>query len=148
MRSRLDHVGLSVSSIDRSIRFYCDGLGMTVTEQSRFGGQAYERIMALEGAAGKVVLLKGDGLQLELFEFSHPAPVPQAPARPVCDHGITHFCVEVADIDSVCARLRLAGARFHCERLLFFDEVRATYVRDPDGNVFELFERIPAVQGL
>jgi catechol 2,3-dioxygenase-like lactoylglutathione lyase family enzyme len=145
MKIRMDHVGLSVANLDRSIKFYCDGLDMRVTEVSPFEGEAYSRIMALRGAAGKVALLKREGLQLELFEFSQPEPVPQVLQRPVCDHGITHFCVEVSDIDFVCSRLRTAGGQLHCDPLRFFGAVRATYVRDLDGNIIELFENIPTV---
>ena len=58
----------------------------------------------------------------------------------MCDHGITHFCVRVIGIDDMFARLSAAGASFHCPPLKFEGVGTATYGRDPDGNVFELFE--------
>lgn len=54
--------------------------------------------------------------------------------------GITHFCVEVSDIESEYERLKAAGASFHCPPLDFSGEAMATYGRDPDGNVFELLQ--------
>jgi glyoxylase I family protein len=143
-----NHIGMSVADLQRSIRFYCDGLGMRVVSQSSFqhGTQdgKYEEILGLPGATGKVALLKLETLQLELFEFSFPAPKRGDPNRPVCDHGITHFGIEVADIQQVYDRLRAAGATFHCLPLEFFGKTKATYVRDLDGNVFELLEMKPA----
>lgn len=140
MIKALDHIGLSVVSIDRSVQFYRDLLGMHLVVEEPFEGALYDRIMALRGARGRVVLLKSPRLQLELFEFSEPTPQTGAPDRPVSDHGITHFCVEVADIDLEYDRLQAAGVVFHCPPLVFPGGEKATYARDPDGNVFELLQ--------
>lgn len=135
-----EHIGVSVVCLERSIEFYCTGFGMELTEQDTFEGERYERILGLKGARGKVALLRTSNLRLELFEFLYPLPNPRDPLRPVSDHGISHFCVEVTDIQSAYERLRAAGASFHCPPLEFFDTTLATYGRDPDGNVFELLE--------
>jgi catechol 2,3-dioxygenase-like lactoylglutathione lyase family enzyme len=141
MIKRTDHVGISVSNLQRSIRFYCDGLGMKVLEEESFEGSQYDQILGLQNAKGRVAILKVDQLQLELFEFLRPEPRTADPDRPVCDQGLTHFCIEVTDLEGVCEQLKAAGARFHSPPLLFFGTTRATYVRDPDGNVFELIEQ-------
>lgn len=141
----MNHVGLSVASLDRSIEFYRDMLGMEeVIQPTTFDGELYAQILALEGAKGKVSLLRKGNLQLELFEFLHPSPRPKDPNYPVSDHGLSHFCIEVADIDDVYERLRTVGVRFHCPPLNFFGNAKATYGRDPEGNVFELLELIGA----
>ena len=80
-------------------------------------------------------------MQFELFECQQPSPKHGDPKRPVSDHGITHFCIEVSDIDSEYQRLSAAGVPFHCPPLNF-GTAKATYGRDPDGNVFELLEMI------
>jgi catechol 2,3-dioxygenase-like lactoylglutathione lyase family enzyme len=137
----MNHVGVSVVNLDRSISFYRDLLDMQVlVEKTSFGGELYERIMALEGAKGRMSLLKKGNLQLELFEFLHPSPRPKDPNHPVSGHGLSHFCIEVSDIDAEYERLRAAGVSFHCPPLNFFGAAKATYGRDPDGNVFELLE--------
>jgi catechol 2,3-dioxygenase-like lactoylglutathione lyase family enzyme len=141
-----NHVGISVADLDRSIKFYSDAFGMEVVAQIAFDEKTeegrYERILGLKGAAGRVAVLKVGDTQLELFEFSNPVPRRADPSHPVCDHGISHFCLEVSDIEVICDRLKAAGASFHCPPLLFFGRTRATYVRDPEGNVFELIERV------
>jgi len=135
-----EHVGISVRSLESSMRFYCDLLGLErVGEIERFEGELYGKILALPGASGRVALLKSADIQVELFEFATPRPRQADAQRPVCDHGITHFAIKVADIRSAYARLSAAGVPFHCEPL-DMGGIWATYGRDPDGNVFELVE--------
>jgi catechol 2,3-dioxygenase-like lactoylglutathione lyase family enzyme len=142
----MHHVGMSVRDLDRSIAFYRDGFGMDVVEQGTFGGEQYNAILGLVGATGRVALLRAGEVQVEVFEFSRPKPALTDAMRPVADHGITHFCIEVVDIEAKYERLIAAGAVFHCRPLLFFGSIKATYGRDPDGNVFELVERIHATE--
>lgn len=142
MITTINHVGISVANMDRSIGFYRDVLGMQLVRQRTFSGEQYENILGLEGARGKLALLQAGSMRLELFEFSSPSPKPGDPMRAVCDHGITHFCIEVSDIDGSYERLQAAGVAFHCPPLGFATG-RATYGRDPDGNVFELLELSP-----
>lgn len=140
-----NHVGISVADLDRAVKFYCDAFGMAVVAQIAFDSQTesgrYETILGIKGVAGRVALLKVGDTQLELFEFSTPVPRRAEASRPVSDHGISHFCIEVSDIEEMCERLREAGASFHCPPLEFFGRVKATYVRDPEGNVFEVIEK-------
>ena len=136
-----NHIGISVSDLDRAIAFYQRGLDMEVVSNEAFFGEQYSRILGLDAAKGRVALLQVTNLQLELFEFAHPAPARSDLRRPVCDHGISHFCIEVADIDAHYERLSQAGAYFHCPPLFFpAERAKATYGRDLDGNVFELLE--------
>ena len=129
-----------MSNLDRSIAFYSDIFGMEVLVLDAFEGEQYQRILRLPGVKGRVALLKGGNLQLELFEFSQPKPRASDPQRPVCDHGITHFCIEVDDLNAIYPRLVEAGVLFHCKPQKFFGAANATYGRDPDGNVFELLD--------
>jgi catechol 2,3-dioxygenase-like lactoylglutathione lyase family enzyme len=138
----MNHVGMSVVSLERSMEFYCDLFHMEVVVKRIFDGEQYAGILGLPGTMGRVALLRGTNLQLELFEFSTPVPKPAEPHRPVSDHGISHFCVEVKDIEMEYQRLRAAGVSFHCPPLNFAGIAKATYGRDPDGNVFEMFESL------
>ncbi|MCY1251554.1 hypothetical protein D9M72_653300 [compost metagenome] len=91
-------------------------------------------------------MLQGRNLCIELFQFEAPAQLPHDAVhaeRPVHLYGITHFCIDVKDIHSVYQRLLDAGIRFHAPPQ-DFGSVRATYGRDPDGNVFELQEILDA----
>lgn len=136
------HVGVSVSNLERSVAFYRDLFGMEVLIHKPFCGEVHENIIGLPGTHGKVAIVRRGSLQLELFEFEYPVPKFADPNRPACDHGITHFCVQVSDIEGEYARLKAAGARFHCPPQYYQGRMIATYGRDPDGNIFELLELI------
>jgi len=88
-------------------------------------------------------MLKAGNACIEIFQYSSPTPKSAETMRPVCDHGITHICLDVVGIDAEYERLKSAGMTFHCPPQ-GMGGLRATYGRDPDGNVVELLEVIDA----
>jgi catechol 2,3-dioxygenase-like lactoylglutathione lyase family enzyme len=136
------HAAISVRDLDRSIEFYCGLLGMQALHRADFAGSAMERITQLPGTRGRAAMLRVGAQHLELFEFAVPQPRARVERRAVCEFGISHFCLEVADIETEYERLKAAGVEFHCAPQPFGPS-KATYARDPDGNVFELLERSP-----
>ena len=118
----IDHVGLKVRDMDRTLQFY-QRLGLTLLRTS--GPNA-------EGRRGAVVQVGSQEINI----FSHPEYV--APARG--NHtGVDHFCfvVEAASIDELVANLREGG----------FDTGKgpeqrrdgtSVYIQDPDGVRIEL----------
>jgi catechol 2,3-dioxygenase-like lactoylglutathione lyase family enzyme len=136
-----NHVGVSVRDLDRSIAFYGDLLGLALlTDPFPFEGPMFSDVMGVEEARGRMCVMRKGSLQLELFEFANPGPAAKDPDHSVANHGLTHFGIDVEDIDAVYARLAAAGVRFHCPVQTFPGGMRATYGRDMDGNVFELLE--------
>jgi catechol 2,3-dioxygenase-like lactoylglutathione lyase family enzyme len=135
----LHHAGISVKNLDRSIEFYCGILGMELLRQGEFNGGTMDRITGLMNTRGRAAMLRAGGQHLELFEFALPLPKQADARRPVCDHGISHFCIEVTSIEQEFERLTAAGVGFHCSPQAF-GKMKATYARDPDGNVVELLE--------
>src|SRR5581483_10966166 len=85
----LNHVGISVADLDRSIRFYREAFGLEVIERCAFSGELYAKILALSGARGRVALLSNGNLQLELFEFAAPQRVRRPEERSVAELGIS-----------------------------------------------------------
>jgi glyoxylase I family protein len=139
----LNHVGISVANLDRSIRFYREAFGLEVIARCAFSGETYDKILGISAAYGRVVLLGNGNLQLELFEFAPPQQARLPSERSVAELGISHFCIETTDIESEYERLKGCGATFHCPPLDSAGLAKATYGRDLDGNVFELWERGP-----
>lgn len=137
----IHHTAISTPDIERSLRFYRDLLGFEVIYSSAWeaGTEGADRITRLKDSAARIVMLKAGNACVELFQYSKPMPKTAEPMRPVCDHGITHLCLDVADIDAEYERLKAAGMIFHCPPQ-GLGPLRATYGRDPDGNVVELLE--------
>ena len=141
----LHHTGLTISDLQRSLRFWRDAMGMEVIfEQEKVGGY-FESIVGEPGAHVRMAHLafRGEGTRIELFEYVAPAGGRHV-QRPA-DVGFAHICVECDDLDDRLDRLVAAGG------IAFSDAVeidtgvnrggRGVYLRDPDGHVVELFER-------
>ena len=122
--------------------FYCDVLGFEVAEAFEFGpDEESERVTRVKGAAADVLMLRAGNVHVEIFEFKNEGVGEQAPDRPVCDHGLTHFALEVdGDIQAVYEELEKAGVEWHSPLVgsLAEDGYRVTYGRDPFGNVIEI----------
>lgn len=142
----IHHTAISTGDIDRSLRFYKDLLGFE--EVFNFAWQAgntlIDSITGLQDSAAHVVMLRAGNACVELFQYAAPEPQTGDPRRPVCDHGITHLCLEVSDVEHEYERLKAAGMHFHCPPQRAGSGLRATYGRDPDGNVVELLEVVEA----
>lgn len=145
MNSALHHVGLTVASIDRSIRFYSDVLGCTLVERTAHEGAEMAILTGLDGArliTADLRLPNGD--LLELVEYTNP------PGRRVsqesCDPGHTHVAFYVADAEAAYEQIvRLGGApRSRPVQLTApgssWDGARVFYALDPDGRTIELVQ--------
>jgi len=135
------HVAIATPNLDRLRDFYCRLMGFSEINESAWprGIRAINEVLGLSDSAARQAMLRHDNLCLELFEFAYPHTEAATAERPVCNPGHTHICFDVRDIDSVYARLVAAGTHFHCAPK-DFGSIKATYGRDPDGNVFELQE--------
>jgi catechol 2,3-dioxygenase-like lactoylglutathione lyase family enzyme len=138
----VDHVAISSPDVDRLAAFYQDMFGFTERFQYvwKKGDRVIDTIMRLPESAGRAVMLELGTMCLELFEFSDPKPGHGDAERPVCDHGITHVCFKVDDLQSEYARLKSAGMAFHSPPQQVGPGLACVYGRDPDGNVIELLE--------
>lgn len=140
-----NHIAISVPDLGKALEFYRDLLGLKQAgafgwEENSPDSAGAEMILAVKGTAAQVVALKAENLLIEIFEFKAGGPAPQNPERPVIDHGFTHLCFAVKDLDTEYERLKAAGMKFHCPPTMVAEGVRTVYGRDPFGNVVELEE--------
>lgn len=145
MIAGIHHTSITTADIERLAAFYCDHLGFEVafrTEWSAGSNPGADTIYGLTDTAVKMAMLRGANSFLELFEFENPVGKPNDPQRSVCHQGYTHICIAVTDIEAEYA-LSAAGMRFHCPPQTALGIGRATYGRDPDGNIVELLEADP-----
>jgi catechol 2,3-dioxygenase-like lactoylglutathione lyase family enzyme len=137
----IHHTAISTGDLERALGFYRDLLGFEVVMDWTWpeGTAGMNLTHQLPETSGRVALLGLGNAMLELFEYATPPPAPRAADRRMVDHGITHLCLDVDDLDAEFVRLREAGVSFHCEPV-DYGTVKVTYMRDPDGNVLELQE--------
>ena len=141
------HTGITVSDLDRSVRFYRDLLGCEVSKPIRAEGPFFETITGVAGCQIDVVFVRVPGHVIELLCFRNP-PGRASGLRP-CDPGFMHLCLKVADLDKVVALVRSSG--FQAVGAIQKADggptagLKVVYVRDPDGVVLELIEEPPGV---
>jgi catechol-2,3-dioxygenase len=122
--TRLQHIVLWVSNVERSVRFYCDVLGFEV--KRRYPNAAFLKIPGTP-----------DDHHLGLFEQSGVSAPDERAAR------MYHAAWEVRELtDLARARRRLIEAR----ALVGASDHGASlslYAKDPDGLEFEVFWTVP-----
>ena len=146
---KFNHVGISVTDLDRSIAFYREMFGMELLgEPFPFGGAQIAEIMDIPDVEGRMCMIAGGNLWLELFEFSKPVGKAKDLNYPVSDRGYSHFGMTVEDVQATYDKLKAAGVRIHGRLQTFAGGgIRAAYCRDPDGNVFEIMQPGNAMPG-
>jgi catechol 2,3-dioxygenase-like lactoylglutathione lyase family enzyme len=124
---RISLITLGVSDLQRSLRFYRDGLGLPTTWDGEKG----------------VVFFRTQGVRLALYPYDELAkdvgdefvgrPMPRFP-------GVTlaHNVRERAEVDAVLARAEAAGARIEKPAQDTFWGGYAGYFSDPDGHLWEV----------
>ncbi len=135
----IDHTAISVPDLRAAIDFYCDVLGFELESEAGWpkGAKDLDALVGLADSASKVAMVRLGGTRIEIFEYESPEPQPQNLEFRVCDHGLTHFCLAVTEIESEYARLAAAGVVFNAP-LVELGTTICAYGRDPFGNVFEL----------
>ena len=144
----LHHTGLTVSDLERSLHFWRDAMGMEELFQQEKEGGYLEAIVREPGAHVRMAHLAfgGEGPRIELFQYLAPSGG-QHLSRPA-DQGFVHVCIACEDLDERMKRLVAAGGTPFSEPVVIDTGVnrggRGVYLRDPDGHVVELSERLPA----
>ena len=143
----IHHVAVSTPILDRIVQFYTEVMGAEQVFEGGWekGSDIIDAIVGLEGSSCKQAMLKLHNAYLEFFEYQTPEPKEKDPKYPPNNHGYTHFCIDVTDIDMEYERLTKAGVKFNIAPPGNFEDaemapVRATYGRDPDGNIIEIQE--------
>ncbi len=147
----IHHLTVGVSNLDRSLRFYVDGLGLKMTLDTQVGGDSFERLLRLpRGSTARTVFLQGHSRlgQIELVEW-YTTIVDPSPIRRAGRVGYTvvSFALTRETFPIVCRQLESVGATFWNlpEKIILdgYGEIEACIVEDPDGNMIELV-RLPS----
>lgn len=121
---RAGHIVIRVADVDRSVKFFNDVLGLTI----------------IGSTARDMYFMTAD------FEANHHMVLvrPAKPGAPPPDAGVgmAQASFEVrsfADLKALYARLKAAGARI--DRSEDRGAIKALFVYDPDGNLFQFYCR-------
>ena len=144
MAHRLHHASITTTDGDRLSAFYETHFGFVRVHQGEWDGGApmIDAIFGLSDTSVRMVMLRLGDAFLEIFEFRRPLRT-RNDDRAVAVPGFTHVAVATDDVDADYDRLLAAGVTFHCPPQTAPGLCRATYARDPDGNIVELLQPAP-----
>jgi lactoylglutathione lyase len=139
-----NHVGLTVSDLERSIAFYRDLLGFNVSyERGEVTADYMPRLVGIPGARLKIAGLDIPGLHLDLIEYLEPRGA--ASAGSTSDVGNVHLGFTVDDLWTAYRHLAGAGVQFKSEPVSPTTGPNsggwAIYFVDPDGATLEMIQR-------
>ena len=130
MKPRITVITLGVDDLERSLRFYRDGLGFST-----------EGIIGTEFEHGAVVFIDLQaGLKLALWprpSMAHDTGLPVGPPS-ATEFTLGHNVSSRAKVDAVMQQARAAGARIVKEAQDTFWGGYAGYFQDPDGHLWEV----------
>jgi len=133
------HLGLCVADVDRSLRFYCDGLGFAPAERFDIDSTYAASLEVAGDVACVSQFIRREGLAVELLGWREPAPV-GVPSRSRGQLGLTHLSFYVEDVAATAARLvELGGTVIESTHLRGPFEL--VFLADPDGTRVELMRR-------
>lgn len=138
LSSTTSHIGLCVTDLERSRRFYVDGLGFT--DFARF--EIDRPLAEMDGEECDLTscFVQKDGLRVELLHFRKPQPFGE-PSTRRHQLGLTHLSFVVDDVDASAAELVeyggtiIEGTRSGQDDP---DSVQIIFLEDPDGTRIEL----------
>jgi catechol 2,3-dioxygenase-like lactoylglutathione lyase family enzyme len=143
--SGIHHIGLTVSDLEASIRFYRDLLGMTLIRRREANADYISQQTGYPNVHLSVASFKTspDSKQsIEVVQYRNHGGEKADPAtnRP----GNSHLCFQTTGLAGMFERLRAQGVRFRSDPVLITSGPNqgglVVYMSDPDGYTIELFQ--------
>jgi len=137
MRFEQSHIGICVSDMERSLRFYRDGLEFE-------DGPTFPIDYAISEMTGEVHLtshfLHSGDLRIELLHFAQPSAFGE-PSMRRNQIGLTHLSFSVDDLDGAAAQaVAHGGTIVEGTRSTPEGRVHIIFLADPDGTRIELMQ--------
>ena len=130
MRPRITVITVGVDDLERSLRFYRDGLGLPT-----------QGIIGTEFEHGAVAFFDLQaGVKLAIWprrSISHDSGIPEGPPSPTA-FTLGHNVSSREEVDAVMEQARNAGARIVKPAHDTFWGGYAGYFQDPDGHLWEI----------
>jgi glyoxylase I family protein len=136
------HLGMCVSDLERSTRFYTQVLGFEELYTAEFTD---ELVAMMEvDAAFTARVLKRDDVRIELLHWSDREPSGDGERRPMTARGVTHLAFRVDAVDDLYELAESFGGTAHrATRTALSGGVEVVYLTDPDGVRIECMAGVP-----
>ncbi len=141
------HVGLTVSSLDTALEFWCGVMGFELAARRSLGsGPSMENIVGVPDVDLDIaIVVAPGGLRIELLEYLSPED--RTVYRPrSCDVGSVHVAFSVSDLEAMLTRVESAGWKRLGTPQSLPNGTRVMYARGPEGHTLE-FMQLAAAAG-
>ena len=139
---RPSHLGMCVTDLERSLRFYCEGLGFEAAERYDLDGATapgLDKALEVDGPVEMTSqFVRLDGMAIELLHYHSPRPTGVA-SRTRGQVGLTHLSFYVDDLDAATERLVRCGGTV-VEGTRTAPGIELIFLADPDGVRVELMQ--------
>lgn len=142
---KVDAVGITVSDLDRSVKFYTEVLGFKKVSEAEVQGDEYEKLQGLFGIRMRIARLQLGDEFIELTDYltSGGRSIPEDFKSN--DLAFQHIAIVVSDMEKAYAQLR----KFNIEHVSTGPQtlpvsipeaagIKAFYFHDPDKHKLEL----------
>lgn len=141
----IHHVGLTVSSIEESVRFYRDILGLSLMRRREAAAEYISQQTGYPGvrlSAASFQTGPGSRQSLELVEYlNHSGGASDTATN---RSGNSHLCFTVKDLACLYSQLLAKGVRFRSSPVNITSGPnqggKVVYLYDPDNYIIELFQ--------
>ena len=136
-----DHVGITVSDMDRAMRFFGDVLGARTMPARYYDDPIIGRVSGMTDAKLSIGHAFLGGYSFELLHYHYPDDRRRPTLRP-CDDGHIHLALNVRGIDALAARMDEEGFRAAgpIQRGVGAKGIAAIYMCGFDNLIVELLD--------
>lgn len=135
------HVGICVSDLERSLRFWCEGLGFETTMVPPVGSQWSDALEIGGEVEFTAHFIRKEGFEFELLHYARPGSH-GSPSAIRNQLGFTHLAMNVDDLDGAIELLVGLGGTYLASTRTRFESpdgvTELCFVADPDGVRVEL----------
>jgi catechol 2,3-dioxygenase-like lactoylglutathione lyase family enzyme len=141
----INHVGVTVSDLDRSLAFYRDFFGIEPLFRGVGENADISRSVGLDDVRVRFAFIDLGNARIELLQYERPLGRQTQDMRN-CDVGAIHICFDVDDLMAKYEQLKGGGIKFITSPIRLDDDQGAlaglqyVYLRDPDGLMLQLYE--------
>lgn len=135
----VSHIGICVSDLERSLRFYCDGLGFSKEERHDIGNEFAATLEVEPDVELVSQFIRKEGMAIELLHYRSPVAT-GTPSASRGQLGLTHLSFIVPDVDTVAADLVAAGGTVVDSTRTKAPDIDLVFLADPDGVRIELMQ--------
>jgi lactoylglutathione lyase len=136
----VSHFGICVSNLERSLRFYTEGLGFELDHCIDVGAP-FDRLTELPELVSRAAFLRRGDSVIELLSYERPGVVGPAERRPMNQLGLTHMSLVVGDLQAIVGRIDRYGGQVHAQTRVDFPLGSMIFCTDPDGMRIELWQK-------